>query len=99
MGPQTSEVINKGDLIAYAYNKVDQDGNGRVDISELRAFLQELNGNEEVTAEEAQFVFKYGDADGDGSLDVAELEVTPPVAATRAWAFTSTLVSLFGSRP
>ena len=43
-------------MIQYAYNKVDQDGNGRVDITELRAFLQELNGNEEVTEEEAQFV-------------------------------------------
>ena len=43
-------------MIAKAYEKVDRDGSGAVDVAELRTFLQELNSGEDVPATYRQYL-------------------------------------------
>lgn len=51
------------------FSKIDKNGDGRIDISELRA---ELGKDPKITVEHLEAIVSLADLDGNGEMDVAE---------------------------
>jgi Ca2+-binding EF-hand superfamily protein len=86
-----------GDMKAKMFAKVDSDGSGGVDQSELQSMLDNIakhsgtSGTSSTSSTSAQDVFGKMDSNGDGSLDQSELDqgmksLMPAPTSTAAFA-------------
>jgi EF-hand domain pair len=84
------------------FAKVDADGSGSVDKTELQGLLDKVAGKSGAAASNAEDLFSSIDSNGDGSLDADELDqgmksLMPPPSDTLAFAQSRGAVD--GARP
>jgi hypothetical protein len=58
-------------LIAL-FRTIDKDDSGKIEVSELKAFLTEEGGDEEKAQKVADMIVSQVDKDGDGTIDIQE---------------------------
>mmetsp|Transcript_38147 Transcript_38147/g.85445 ORF Transcript_38147/g.85445 Transcript_38147/m.85445 type:complete len:156 (-) Transcript_38147:219-686(-) len=75
-----STFTSKRTELEATLDKYDKSGSGRLEESELKEYLTDLNGGKDVSDEEVQWVLKQADAMGDGGINKLEL-----VRATAEW--------------
>lgn len=61
---------NTEEILREQFKKLDIDGNGKVDVQELRKVL--LQGDEKLDDDEAEKIIEEFDTNGDGMIDIEE---------------------------
>ena len=70
MAKQNLENVDQTAEIKEAFKMFDRDGNGYIDIKELRSVITRIG--QPLTAEDADELMKDADIDGNGKLDYNE---------------------------
>jgi hypothetical protein len=60
--------------VQYFFNKYDVDGDGKMDVNEIRSLLADVGEN--LSEEETRAWIREVDADGDGCIDILEFQAT-----------------------
>lgn len=70
MSKHTAETVDQTEEMREAFKIFDRDGNGYIDLKELKTVVMRMG--EPLTMTDAEELFSAADTDGDGKLDYNE---------------------------